>query len=498
MRAETDKVNHKRLLLLTAFALGVSGAGFAAFSLYSAWKSQEIAAACDALAASPFDSTKPPNVDGVAYHVLAFERAIPACEKAVSDQPNNARLKFQYGRALDAGKQGHRAVEAYKQAYDLRFSLAAMSLGGIHQEGRSGVLINAVVALKWFETAAEKGISFGKEAAANMLERGEGVPTPNIAGAAKYRRSLADEGNAEASEKLGLAIIANSVVGNSPDEAIQRLLMAADKGRFSASAEYAKHLYSLSRTPDNISNGAKYALSAYRIAATAGIDTEDGWLTNQMYAFGTYRDFIRLGAKNLMPEQEYKKALQDFPPEDMVRFTIPIDCAGAKSDFFVYVWQWSRNYPQTDPQIAWLKQARGCDVSQEVTESFRRVYAISVKEGVNFPNLAKYAYSDEAPPASTVNQAGSSTATTAPNAAASEQILRGIQEAEARRTAAERERHEETLRANKAAARQQCEAERTICSTQCAQLRGSRESDPWYSISPRAKCQLSCALIKCE
>jgi hypothetical protein len=54
---------------------------------------------CDRLAASPFDSERPPEVPGVSTEWLDAEAAIAACSKATADNPTVARYLFNLGRA---------------------------------------------------------------------------------------------------------------------------------------------------------------------------------------------------------------------------------------------------------------------------------------------------------------------------------------------------------------------------------------------------------------
>ena len=486
------------------YALAILGAAFASivgvsiYLFYDSSQTHKAVAACDTLTASTYDSTQPSSLRRITFDALDPEHAIPACYFALTRQPRDARLRFQYGRALDAGKQGSRAIAAYKESFDTGFALAANNLGSIYQEGRGGVAIDSAEALQWYEIGAEKGVLVSKKGAAGILERGEGLPTPDISRAAKYWRELATTGDAEASEKVGLAIINRSIQPTDSAEAVARLMMAADKGRFNASLEYANLLHDSERSIANVRAGAKYSLSAYRIAIAAPINTEDAWLLNQRSAFNRYRDFMKLGAENLMPPMEYSAASVDFPAGSITKFTVPVLCGNEKTPFDFYIWQWSRSYPQTDPQAEWLKQARRCIFPQEVIDSFRRLMAIAIEHKQDFPSLAKYAMGTE--PASTSKPPAEPSAVVAQSAPSTtnDQVLRSMQEAESRRAVEDRQRHEENLRAVQKAAKQQCEAEKTICDTQCALLRGSRDSDPWYSISPRTKCEIKCMLIKCE
>jgi len=55
---------------------------------------------CDALAASPFDRSRPAAVAGVNLAKLDAAKAVPACRKAIEERPDDPRIMFQLARAL--------------------------------------------------------------------------------------------------------------------------------------------------------------------------------------------------------------------------------------------------------------------------------------------------------------------------------------------------------------------------------------------------------------
>lgn len=347
---------------------------------------------CDRLAASVFDSTKPIEITGVRYETIDFEKAIPACEAAVKTQPNNARILYQYGRALDAGKRESLAIETYKKASDLGSLLAANNVGTLLSRGYSGAKPDNKAALVWYEFAAQGGIDNAKRNAADILEKGEGLAAPNLERAAMYWRSLANAGDPEAAEKVGLAILDKKVVPLDSSEVVNHLTMAASQNRFLSASRLAHLLKDRAATAEDIQQAAKYALLAYQLAFSAPSDSEEAWLPYQWTSFRLYDGLVQKGAKNVMQMVAYNQALTDFPPKDGVKFTVPIECGTTKDKFDVYIWEWTRKYPQTDSQADWVRQVRGCTIPQETVESFRRIYSIALENKVSFPDLAKYAF----------------------------------------------------------------------------------------------------------
>ena len=116
---------------------------------------------CDLLAASPLDSTKPLEIPGVAVDAIDSEKAIVACRSAVIAQPNNARIQYQYGRALDKGDRGKLALDVYKKAFELGSYPAANNIGAMLYRGgpkySEGVIRCQSDVGEWFR-ASQRGV----------------------------------------------------------------------------------------------------------------------------------------------------------------------------------------------------------------------------------------------------------------------------------------------------------------------------------------------------
>lgn len=163
--------------------------------------------ACDLSAGIIVDRTKPLDLGGVLFNDINPALAVPACAAAVNIEPNNAKLQFQYGRALHARNDMKRALEAYKRAHDLGSLFATNGVGLILQYGYK----DSRQALQWYEKAAGQGLRAAMKNAANLLEQGEGLPSPDLQRAANYWRALAASGDAESAEKLRLSGFDNKV-----------------------------------------------------------------------------------------------------------------------------------------------------------------------------------------------------------------------------------------------------------------------------------------------
>jgi len=74
------------------FAVTLSGMIAASAAL--AQHADSFLALCDRLSASPFDSTRPPGIEGVAPQNIDAKSAVPACEDAIKAAPDNSRIMF--------------------------------------------------------------------------------------------------------------------------------------------------------------------------------------------------------------------------------------------------------------------------------------------------------------------------------------------------------------------------------------------------------------------
>jgi hypothetical protein len=75
----------------------------------------------------------------------------------------------------------------------------------------------------------------------------------------------------------------------------------------------------------------------------------------------------------------------------MKRFTVPIEFAGKKYPYFVYVMSGPRGYAEVQDQFRWVEEMRGGKVPQDVRDSFRRLNEIAKENNVDFMELTVYA-----------------------------------------------------------------------------------------------------------
>lgn len=169
---------------------------------------------CDRLTAHPFDPARPVGVPGVSNSNVDYYQAIQVCDAALRDYPQNARLKYQYGRALHLSGRSYESLKYMVEAARGGYAIAKFSVGNIHYTGADGLPISKRIAFGWYRDAAADGVEMAQVYAARMLDKGEGVDADRQL-AEVYWRELKAKGNREAIARMRTA----SDVGRAPPPA---------------------------------------------------------------------------------------------------------------------------------------------------------------------------------------------------------------------------------------------------------------------------------------
>ncbi|MCQ0987380.1 tetratricopeptide repeat protein [Jiella marina] len=151
---------------------------------------------CDELAAYPQDPAKPAGIVGVAWNDLDPAQAVEECEKALAAKPEDARVQFQFARALDKAKRWDEAFQWYNKAAEQDHAAAFNNLGTLYRDG-DGVAQDYTKALEAFEKAAALGDVNAQNQMGRFYQFGWGVDT-NDREAAKWYLFAAKNGNATA------------------------------------------------------------------------------------------------------------------------------------------------------------------------------------------------------------------------------------------------------------------------------------------------------------
>ncbi|HYD98542.1 MAG TPA: caspase family protein [Alphaproteobacteria bacterium] len=185
---------------------------------------------CDLLAADPDDPAR--IVPGVQMGLVNIRAAVRACGAALAREPDNPRLLFQFGRALDAARRYEWAEAFYRQAGERGYGAALVNLGYLHRTGRGRPRDDAEAA-RLYRRAAELGNPRGRTNLGKMYEEGWGVPRSNDEALLWYRLAGA-QGWPNALDSLGNMVQAGQGVPADPAQAVELYEAAAALGQTNA------------------------------------------------------------------------------------------------------------------------------------------------------------------------------------------------------------------------------------------------------------------------
>ena len=156
------------------------------------------ASACDVVAAFPYDNQR--KAPGVAYNLLNPAVAIARCSEAANQYPNEGRLYFQLGRALEKANRLPAAIAAYGRAAQLGHGGGYNNLGELYRDGK-GVARDSTRAERLFQEGSSLGYAEAEFNLANLLVKRAG-DADTIDKARQLLRKAADSGYIDASLSL--------------------------------------------------------------------------------------------------------------------------------------------------------------------------------------------------------------------------------------------------------------------------------------------------------
>jgi TPR repeat protein len=201
-----------------------------------------LAAECDRLAANPTDPKRPDGVKGVVFNRIDAENAIKTCRAAVESNPNQSRVEYELGRALDAGGQYTDALNHYRKAADAGYAAAMASIGYVYEEG-TRVTKDLALAQDWYRKAVDAGDEAAKsslirleQASNDQQPQAEPQSAPAAQSSGESQDSEVSGGNFSAAQTV--SYIKETMVGHLIDNKVSLLSMT-----FSAEALQIRYLY---------------------------------------------------------------------------------------------------------------------------------------------------------------------------------------------------------------------------------------------------------------
>jgi hypothetical protein len=161
----------------------------------------------------------------------AAAEAVATCEQAIVQRPNEPRLRYLLGRALEAAGRQEDAAASYRKGAEAGYAIAAYRLGQMYMAGDGHLEKSQADAAIWFGRAAAGGY-------------------------------------ADAAAELALMNFRQAQSPQDRDSAMKRVVAAAERGSAAAYAFLAKQ--DLAESEPKLSDALYHMILAYRLSPAAG------------------------------------------------------------------------------------------------------------------------------------------------------------------------------------------------------------------------------------
>jgi hypothetical protein len=263
------------------------------------------------------------------------------------------------------------------------------------------------LALLWYGRAAEAGYSDAQVKVAQIMEKGDGLPSPQPEIAQRYWRLAANHGDSfaqvEFADKLrnGLLLVKEEY---GQGEVVTLLTRAMSQGSAHAAVALAQ-IYRKGELGEekNPLKAMELAYHAIDLAVLADPTTLDG---NPYYEFNAAHLLVEMakggeavdgmGRPLLTPEEidrleRYYGAVDPSTKQVKLRgFKMPIFCEAEERWFFpeqIWVWDWGRSEAPTEFQIRYFERLRECAYNTNLRATLIDVYSQAKKSKVAFADL---------------------------------------------------------------------------------------------------------------
>ncbi|MET4118806.1 TPR repeat protein [Bradyrhizobium sp. JR1.5] len=338
--------------------------------------SRDAIARCDTYAASEFDPRR--TSGAVPFEKLDPKLAIPACEEAVKQFPEDARLHFELGRAYQKANNFSDALLHYKKAGEQGLAVAENNLAVMYQNGW-GVQQNFGIALTWFRKAADQNLALAEHSLGLMYQNGWGVQQ-DFGTASTWYRKAADQNLAASQYALGSLNLNGSGVKVDYDAALSWYRKAADQNLAPAQND----LGVMYQNGWGVQQNFGTALVWFRKAADQNFANAEFSL-GQMYwnGWGVKKDFATALTW-------YRKAaVQNFAPAQYMLGEMYDNGWGVAKDPSI-AFEWVRkaadqNFPAAQNDLA-VMYARGSGVPENL-QLAAAYYRKAAKQGVTLARM---------------------------------------------------------------------------------------------------------------
>lgn len=155
---------------------------------------------CNQLAGHPWEPGRN-GASGVEWNQVDAAAAIPACRRALAQQPDAPEIKYRLARTLMQVGAYDEALPLMLEAAEAGYGPAETAYGTAFMQGQ-GVYVDYTIALEWLRRGAEHRHPIAQHNLALMLMNGQGAPV-DLAESLRLTRAASEAGYANAMDMLG-------------------------------------------------------------------------------------------------------------------------------------------------------------------------------------------------------------------------------------------------------------------------------------------------------
>lgn len=222
-------------------------------------QADDASTACDRLAASPFDTSRPAGLEGVQQEQIDTSAALPACTEAYESGPPSPRVVFQLARVVSKAGDAAKAEGLYLEASKAGHAVAMVNLGAMIEDDEPEQALN------WYRKSAALGDALGQYNLAVAYENGIGGPV-DVDKAIEFYRKAMDQGDSFAAYNLAVLYDEGKLVDRDMAQAIKFYETAVKGGNVDAMVNLAITL----EKGDGVTVDKAAALALFEQAAARG------------------------------------------------------------------------------------------------------------------------------------------------------------------------------------------------------------------------------------
>lgn len=324
------------------------------------------------------------------------QRARSLWQKSAPEDPD--ALAYLADMVYDgAGQQADpkTGIRLFEEAVKAGSGVANLRLANLYRWGFN-VDKNPPKALSYYLVAAELGSVEGMVAAGKMFLNGDEVPI-DIKRGVGWLQKAALNYNREAQSLLVKAYIDNPGLNPGGWSLDEHAMAGAKEGFMDGMIRLVSGYRNGSTlTPKDLAKADQLAKEGLTAIDSQPSGSEAAW---PLFRYALVK--ARLDAANnkvvgsLSAASQAELEVRWGKNNALKRFTVPAKCRGKQAPFDIYLWDSTGPDNPATLQFEWLRAARECTVSDELSTAFQKLYKIARENNVSFTDLTAYALSSQ-------------------------------------------------------------------------------------------------------